>query len=220
MAFTSPTFVTSRWTAARPPKLLAVNKEGKSLLHLPCRAKRHRCSSPLPFGVGHGRGTDEWAAPGPLCRGLGLPLRLGIQGSAERLRKTGNAESAAALDFAECTTVVATGLSFAPVKFYEMLEEPGARVVSFPIDISFHPENMDPGQYTNEGLAEAFLPTGAGAPFSGRDGKAYRPPPTTRGSRASLSRLFRASIPVPKKVRAWRLASSSRPTRMSWTAIC
>ena len=78
---------------------------------------------------------------------------LEIQGSAERLRKTGNAELAAALDFAECTTVVATGLSFAPVKFYEMLEEPGARVVSFPIDISSHPGNMDPLQYTGEGLA-------------------------------------------------------------------
>lgn len=79
---------------------------------------------------------------------------LELQGSAERLRKTGNAELAAALDFAECSTIIATGLSYAAVNFYETLEEPGAEVVSFPIDVSSHPGNMDPGQYTIQGLTQ------------------------------------------------------------------
>ncbi|MCJ7630535.1 MAG: glycosyltransferase family 39 protein, partial [Longimicrobiales bacterium] len=128
---------------------------------------------------------------------------LEIHGSAERLRKTGNAELAAALDFAECSTIVATGLSFAPVKFYEMLEEPGARVVSFPIDISSHPGNMDPGQYTSEGLARdaAILlrehPPGrglciltAGSTFAGPLAEAF----LSTGARARHIGVFNTSL--------------------------
>jgi hypothetical protein len=73
--------------------------------------------------------------------------------SAERLKKPGNEALAAALDTAGCTTVVASGLSFAPVAFYEMTEEEGAVVVPFPIDMASHPGNMDPSRYSLEMLA-------------------------------------------------------------------
>jgi len=77
---------------------------------------------------------------------------LELVGSAEKLKKPGNAEIADALDAAQCNTIVATGLSYAPVAFYELAEKDGARVVPFPIDLASHPGNLDPDQYSLETL--------------------------------------------------------------------
>jgi len=75
-----------------------------------------------------------------------------LVGSAERLRKPGNLEMSNALDSAGCTTVVATGLSFAPMTVYELGKEEGALVVPFPIDMASHPGNLNPAGYTAEEL--------------------------------------------------------------------
>jgi len=64
---------------------------------------------------------------------------LELLGSAENLRKAGNEELASTLDEAGCTTVIATGLSFAPVAIYELFQEEKALVIPFPIDIATHP---------------------------------------------------------------------------------
>ena len=111
---------------------------------------------------------------------------LELVGSAEKLKKLGNAELADALDAAQCRTVVATGLSFAPVAFYELVEEDGARVVPFPIDMASHPGNLDPAGYSVEALtadarilATEYPPgpgvcvLGGGASFAGPLADAY-----------------------------------------------
>jgi hypothetical protein len=107
------------------------------------------------------------------ARTLFLLLWVALSGaellnSAERLKKPGNEALAAALDTAECTTVVASGLSFAPVVFYEMIEEEGAVVVPFPIDMASHPGNMDPSRYSMEALeADAGILAGQYPPGPG-----------------------------------------------------
>jgi len=69
------------------------------------------------------------------------------------LQKAGNMEIAAAVDSAGCRTVVATGLTYAPVLFYQMVQDSGAQVVPFPIDMGDHPGNLNPQRYTSQGLA-------------------------------------------------------------------
>ena len=76
-----------------------------------------------------------------------------LVGSAESLRKPGNVALSAAVDSAGCRTVIATGLAYGPVLFYQSLEEDGARVVPFPIDVGGHPGNVDPESYTTEDLS-------------------------------------------------------------------
>ncbi len=73
--------------------------------------------------------------------------------SKEPLRQEGNVEMAAAVDSAGCTTLIATGYTYAPMVFYEMAEGRQTVVVPFPIDVGEHPGNMDPGDYTPEDLA-------------------------------------------------------------------
>jgi len=68
--------------------------------------------------------------------------------SGESLRQEGNAEMAAAVDSAGCTTLIATGYTYAPMVFYEMAEGRRTAVAPFPIDVGEHPGNMDPADYT------------------------------------------------------------------------
>jgi hypothetical protein len=75
-----------------------------------------------------------------------------LERSAEILRKPGNERMAQAVSSAECRTVVATGLSYAPVLFYQMLEGDGARVVPYPIDVGEHPGNFDVTGYSPRDL--------------------------------------------------------------------
>ncbi len=73
--------------------------------------------------------------------------------SDESLRRPGNAEMAAAVDSAGCTTLIATGYAYAPMVFYEMAQGRRTVVAPFPIDVGEHPGNMDPGDYTPAELA-------------------------------------------------------------------
>jgi hypothetical protein len=91
-----------------------------------------------------------------------------LLGSAQRLKKPGNEALVAALDTAGCTTVVASGLSFAPVAYYEMIQEEGALVAPFPIDMASHPGHMNPSGYSPEGLvADAEILVGEYPPGPG-----------------------------------------------------
>ena len=78
---------------------------------------------------------------------------LEVTASAEPMRKAGNLEMKAVLDDAGCETIIATGLSYAPLAYYEMLEENGARVLPYPIDMGEHPGNIDLTRYTPQQLA-------------------------------------------------------------------
>lgn len=113
------------------------------------------------------------ARTGPWTRGplLGIWVVLSAAGlgvSAESLRKVGNREMAAAVDSAGCSTLIATGYTYAPMVFYQMVEGKGTVVAPFPIDVGDHPGNMDPRSYTPADLArDAHLlarayPPGAG----------------------------------------------------------
>ncbi len=82
-----------------------------------------------------------------------LLAALELGASADIMRKTGNLEMVAALDAAGCETVVATGLTYAPLAYYEMLEDNGARVVPYPSDMGEHPGNIDLARYTPRQLA-------------------------------------------------------------------
>jgi hypothetical protein len=73
--------------------------------------------------------------------------------SGDSLRQAGNAEMAAAVDSAGCTTLIATGYTYAPMVFYEMANKRYTVVAPFPIDVGEHPGNMDPQEYTQEHLA-------------------------------------------------------------------
>ncbi|MGI9625189.1 MAG: hypothetical protein ACR2QM_00015, partial [Longimicrobiales bacterium] len=92
-------------------------------------------------------------------RGLFLLLWLGLSThelltSAAGLQKPGNQEMAAALENARCTTVVATGLTYATVLFYEMAGGEGAQVLPYPIDVANHPGNLNPERYSAEELVQ------------------------------------------------------------------
>jgi len=75
-----------------------------------------------------------------------------LAGSAESLRKAGNAEITQAVDSVGCETVVATGLTYAPIFYYQMIRKNGAQVVPFPIDMAEHPGNLNPERYTPDQL--------------------------------------------------------------------
>lgn len=86
--------------------------------------------------------------------------------SSEILRKPGNVRMTEAVTASGCRTVVATGLSYAPVLFYQMLEDDGARVLPYPIDVGEHPGNFDLSSYSAAELerdarvlVEQILPT-------------------------------------------------------------
>lgn len=126
-----------------------------------------------------------------------------IVGSADILRKAGNVEMHAALDRAGCRTIVATGLTYASLVYYEGLEENGARVVPYPIDVGEHPGNFDLDRYTFEELTgdarllAAQFPPGPGTcvvawagSFPGPLGDAY----LSTGARARFLGSFRASM--------------------------
>jgi len=72
--------------------------------------------------------------------------------SAEPLRKAGNVAITQAVDSVGCETVVATGLTYAPILFYQMVRQDGAQVVPFPIDMGQHPGNLNPERYTPDQL--------------------------------------------------------------------
>jgi hypothetical protein len=59
----------------------------------------------------------------------------------------------AVLDEGGCETVVATGLSYASITYYQMIADDGARVVPYPIDMGEHPGNIDLARYTPQQLA-------------------------------------------------------------------
>lgn len=92
-------------------------------------------------------------AAGPLAVILLTALALGELGrSLPALHKPGNRAIAAALDEAGCRTVLTTGLAYAPVRYYEMLEPPpsAAAVEAFPLDIAAHAGNFDLAAYAAE----------------------------------------------------------------------
>lgn len=128
---------------------------------------------------------------------------LELAASADILRKSGNEEMHAALQEADCQTIVATGLTYASLAYYEVLEGEGARVVPYPIDMGRHPGNIDLTQYTLQELtgdaqvlAEQFPPTAGtcvvawAASFPGPLGDAY----LSTGARGRSLGAFRASM--------------------------
>lgn len=126
-----------------------------------------------------------------------------LRGSRDLLRKAGNAEIAEAVAGAGCRTVVATGLTYAPVLYYQMIREDGARVVPFPIDMSEHPGNLDPARYTAGDLArdaailagrfppgDGLCALGATSTFSGPLADAF----VGRGARVEVVGTFQPSL--------------------------
>jgi len=123
--------------------------------------------------------------------------------SSEILRKPGNLRIAEAIASSGCRTVVATGLSYAPVLFYQMLNDEGARVLPYPIDVGEHPGNFDAARYTSgqlerdaRVLVEQFPPVAGTcvlaweSDFPGPLGDAYL---TASGSARSMG-VFRPSL--------------------------
>jgi len=83
------------------------------------------------------------------------------------LEKPGNREIAAAIRDAGCETVIATGLSYGPTLYYQMVED-GAVVLPFPVDMGRHPGNLEAAAYTPAELrADAEVLTGR---YPARDG--------------------------------------------------
>ncbi|MGD8602506.1 MAG: glycosyltransferase family 39 protein, partial [Gemmatimonadota bacterium] len=126
-----------------------------------------------------------------------------VAGSADILRKAGNVEMLTALDDAGCETIVATGLSYASLVYYEGVEADGARVVPYPIDVGEHPGNFDLDRYTLDQLngdarvlAGQFPPTAGtclvawAESFPGPLGNAY----LSTGARGRSLGNFRASM--------------------------
>jgi hypothetical protein len=148
------------------------------------------------------------ARMGPRARAVflaGWVMLSGFElvGSAEKLGKPGNVELANALDSVGCTTVIATGLSYAPMAFYELTEEDGALVVPFPIDVGSHPGNLNPAGYTLEELAAdasllvreyppgpGLCVLGGGTSFGGPLAEAY----LAMGVAAREAGIFRTSV--------------------------
>lgn len=84
------------------------------------------------------------------------------------LRQEGNAEMAAAVDSAGCSTLIATGYTYAPMLFYQLVGGRGVVVAPFPIDVGEHPGNMDAESYTPADLArDAYLLSQAYPPGDG-----------------------------------------------------
>jgi hypothetical protein len=101
--------------------------------------------------------------------GVWVVLSLGqLWVSETSLKQEGNAEMAAAVDSAGCPTLIATGYTYAPMVFYQLVGGGGVAVAPFPIDVGEHPGNMDAGSYTPAELArDAHLLSQAYPPEAG-----------------------------------------------------